>query len=46
MEGGGKHSRSRRPSLTKKQKWLVAVAGVLALALAGVIAWQLSLIHI
>ena len=38
-EGGTPHRR-KRPPLTKKQKWLIAAAALLAVALAVTIAWQ------
>ena len=40
-EGGEK---PKRPPLTKKQKWLIAAAAVLAVALVIVIAWQLTFV--
>ena len=41
MEGGEK---PKRPPLTRKQKWLIAAAAVLAVALVIVIAWQLTFV--
>ena len=43
-EGGERPRRAKRPPLTKKQKWLIAVAAVLAVALVIVIAWQLTFV--
>ena len=40
-EGGEK---PKRPPLTKKQKWLIAAAAMLAVALVIVIAWQLTFV--
>ena len=34
-EGGERPRRAKRPPLTKKQKWLIAVAAVLAVAHRG-----------